>query len=310
MANSIKKIFLTGGNGMVGRNIRENKLIQQYEIFSPNREELDLLNKEKTFDYIKKIKPDLIIHAAGKVGGIQANINNPTDFLEINLEIGRNIILSAKELRVKRLLNIGSSCMYPKDINIPIKEENLLKGQIEPTNEGYALAKIVIAKLCTYIKKENPDLEYKTVIPCNLYGKYDKFDPKVSHLISAIIEKTHKAIINKENFIEIWGDGSAKREFLYAEDLAALIEKCISHFDSIPDIMNLGLGYDYSIKEYYEETAKVLDFKGEFKYNLEKPIGMKRKLLDITILKELGWEVKRSLNEGILKTYSFYKEGK
>ena len=215
------KILLTGGSGMVGRNICDYAQgFSQYELLAPTSKELNLLDKTAVDLYINSHKPDVIIHAAGIVGGIQANIENPVKFLHENTLMGQNIVLSAYQTGIKQLINLGSSCMYPRNAQNPLLEESILTGELEPTNEGYALAKIVTAKLCEYISRTNLDYQYKTLIPCNLYGKYDKFDPIKSHMIPAAIQKVHRAKTEQLTSVEIWGDGLARREFMYAEDLA------------------------------------------------------------------------------------------
>ena len=187
------KIILTGGSGMVGKNFLRHPNISKFQILSPSSKELDLKNLNKTRKFLNFHKPDFVIHAAGIVGGIQANINNPLKFLTDNLEIGKNIVTASKETNIKKLINLGSSCMYPSNYNKPLTEDLIFKGALEPTNEGYALAKIVTARLCQYINHDNKKFNYKTIIPCNLYGKYDSFDPLKSHLIPAIIHKVHTA---------------------------------------------------------------------------------------------------------------------
>ena len=301
-----KKILLTGAHGMVGRNIQENARSKKYDLICPTRIELDLLDKKKVHDFIFDNKPDAIIHAAGKVGGIQANINNPLSFFLDNLVMGVNIVTSAKDLGVTEFINLGSSCMYPKSLNTLLTEDKILSGKLEPTNEGYALSKISISKLCTYINKENPSFKYKTLIPCNIYGKYDKFDPVNSHLIPAIINKIYDAKLNKTDKVEIWGDGEAKREFMYAEDLADAIFFFFERLSQLPDIMNIGLGYDYKILEYYEIIKKLLNYDGKFYFNKSKPVGMSRKVVSINEQNNLGWNPSFSLEKGLKKTISYY----
>lgn len=301
------KILLTGGSGMVGMNILEYSKKHEYTFLSPSSKELNLLNYTSVDNFIKKNNPDFIIHAAGKVGGIQANIAEPVNFLVDNMDMGRNIIMAAKNNSIKNLLNLSSSCMYPRNAKNPLSEDLILQGELEPTNEGYAIAKVMTTRLCEYIMKEDSDKNYKTVIPCNLYGKYDKFDLKNSHMIPAVIRKIHEAkrLGNKE--IDVWGDGSARREFMYAEDLASFIFYAISNFKLMPQNINVGLGEDYTINEYYKCIARIIGFEGSFIHDLTKPIGMKQKLIDDSRLKTFGWSSKTSLQEGLTKTFEFYK---
>jgi len=302
------KILLTGSNGMVGKNILEHNSAHNYDFLTPSSKELNLLNYQDVKNYIAFNQPGFIIHSAGKVGGIQANIKEPVSFLIDNIDMGRNIIMAAKENNIKNLLNLASSCMYPRDAVNPLSENLILKGELEPTNEGYAIAKIMSTRLCEYIVKEDNSKNYKTVIPCNLYGKYDKFHPKNSHMIPAVMRKIHDANLSGANEINIWGDGSARREFMYVEDLSDFIFYAITKFDKMPQNINVGLGYDYSINDYYSEIAKVLDYKGLFSHDLTKPIGMKQKLINNTKQKEFGWKHKTTLKEGLIKTYKYYLE--
>ncbi len=300
------KVLLTGGNGMVGRNILDHPSSAKWDFFSPSSKELDLTNFDATVSYVNKIKPEFIIHAAGYVGGIRANASHPVDFLVNNLDIGRNIIIAAHQAGVKKLLNLGASCMYPRNATNPLTEEMILQGELEPTNEGYALAKIMAARLCQYIHKENSEFQYKTMIPCNIYGRFDKFDPERSHLIPAIIEKLYHAIGNKNLDVEIWGDGKARREFMYADDLADAIFYALSHFGEMPALMNIGVGDDHSINEYYSIVAEVMNFHGVFTHDLDKPVGMLQKLVSVKEQTAWGWKPKTELYEGIQQTYNYY----
>jgi len=301
------RILLTGGNGMVGKNLLEHSKAENYEILAPSSTELDLRDFVKVTKYIKENKPDIIIHAAGLVGGIQANMSRPVDFLVHNLDMGRNIIMAAKDNGVKYLLNMASSCMYPREAQNPLQEELILKGELEPTNEGYAIAKVVATRLCEYIVKENSEFQYKTVIPCNLYGKYDKFSPDHSHMVPAVIKKIYEAQLNNTSEIDIWGDGLARREFMYTGDLADFVFYALEHFGKMPQNINVGLGFDFTINEYYETIAEVIGYKGKFVHDLSKPIGMKQKLIDDSKLKKFGWQHKTSLKDGIKKTLHYFK---
>ena len=304
----MNKILITGSNGMVGRNIIEFPKSKNYILLIPSSEELNLLDRVSVDDFLEEHKPDIIIHCAGIVGGIQANISEPVKFLVDNTQMGLNILMAAKEAKIKKFINMSSSCMYPRDAINPLGEELILRGELEPTNEGYAIAKVTSTRLCEYINREDNSFEYKTVIPCNLYGKYDKFDPKHSHMLPAVIKKIHEAKVNDDVSIDIWGDGTARREFMYAEDLADFIYFALENFEKIPQNINVGLGHDYTINEYYKAIAKVIGFKGEFIHDLTKPIGMKQKLIDDTKLQAFGWKYKTSLEDGIEKIYKYYKE--
>ena len=302
----MQKILITGSNGMVGRNIVEFEKAKNYILLTPLSKELNLLDRNSVDNYLKNNKPDIVIHCAGRVGGIQANMANPVSFLVENTQMGLNIIMSSYELGISKFINMSSSCMYPRDAKNPLNEELILKGELEPTNEGYAIAKVTSTRLCEYINKENISLEYKTIIPCNLYGKYDKFDPKHSHMLPAVIKKIHEAKENKLDEIDIWGNGEARREFMYAQDLADFVYYALENFDSMPQNINVGLGHDYTINEYYEAIKEVVGFKGKFVHDLSKPVGMKQKLIDDTKLQNFNWKYKTSLKDGIKKTYEYY----
>jgi nucleoside-diphosphate-sugar epimerase len=301
------KIMITGGSGMVGKNlINFLNSNTKHTLLSPSSSELDILEFNSVRKYIQKEKPDVIIHCAGYVGGIQANIESPYNFLYKNITMGSNIIESAIFNKVPKLINLGSSCMYPKDLDRELEEKDILTGELEPTNEGYAIAKIAVAKLCEFAKKEF-DLDYKTIIPCNLYGKWDKFDPENSHMIPAVIRKLHLSKRSNEP-AEIWGDGSARREFMFVEDLADFINYSLINYDLLESYTNVGLGYDYSILDYYKEIASVVKYTGSFKFDLTKPSGMKKKLCSIKKQKKIGWIPKHNLKQGLTKTYKFYLE--
>lgn len=294
---------------MVGRNVLKHVNAQKYAVLTPSSSQLDLTNYALVVNYLKKNKPDIIIHCAGQVGGIQANMNDPIGFLDKNVIIGRNLVLASVEAKIKNLLNLGSTCMYPRNANNPLKESDILSGELEETNEGYALAKILVSKLCEYVTRTKPTYQYKTMIPCNIYGPFDKFNANVSHLLPAIIAKVHDAKINKNPIVDIWGDGTARREFMYAGDLGDAIWYCVLNFRRFPQNFNCGVGHDFTVNEYYAAVAKVIGWNGNFKHLSNKPVGMKRKLSDISVQKKLGWSPKTSLQEGIYKTYQFYLSG-
>ena len=301
------KVLLTGANGMVGKNIIDSKP-DNVLLFTPSSQELNLFDFDAVSRYIKVNKPDIIIHAAGIVGGIQANINNPVRFLRENTLMGHNIVWASYENNVGHFINLGSSCMYPKNAINPLTEEQILTGTLEPTNEGYAISKIFSQRLCSSINKETNTNNYKTYIPCNLYGKYDKFDAEWGHMIPSVIKKIYAAKIKGEDTVTIWGDGTARREFMYAADLADFIWKSLLDINTIPELLNVGLGYDYSINEYYNTIAQVVGYNGEFVFDLTKPTGMKQKLVDISLLDKTGWKAKTSLVEGLNETFKFYIE--
>jgi GDP-L-fucose synthase len=303
-------LFITGASGMVGKNLLEsNPDPGKFKIYAKPSSELDLLDYSAVRRYLDEFTPDMIIHCAGKVGGIQANIKSPYDFCFENLQMGLNLVRAAKEVGVKKFINLSSSCAYPRDYVNPLKEEYTLKAELEPTNEGYALAKLSVLKLCEYISIQYPEFQYKTLIPCNLYGRFDKFGEENSHMIPGVIKKIHEAKMAKRKEVVIWGDGLARREFMYCGDLAQCIFRAIDNFETLPQLMNAGIGTDYTINEYYDAIKDVIEFEGHFAHDLSKPVGMKQKLLDVSRQKEWGWMPQTSLADGIRKTYDFFLKG-
>jgi len=293
---------------MVGRNILEHPLASRWDFVAPGSHELDLTDFAATRRFMAEVKPDAVVHSAGRVGGIQANMAHPVDFLVTNVDLGRNVILAAREVGVNKLLNLSSSCMYPRNAPNPLGEDLILKGELEPTNEGYAIAKIFATRLCQYISRENPALHFKTLIPCNLYGRHDKFAPEHSHLLPAIIHKIHYAKSTGAPTVEIWGDGTARREFMYAGDVADATLKALADIESLPETMNVGLGHDYTINEYYAAAAAVVGWQGEFVHDLTKPVGMKQKLVSTVRQSAWGWSPQTSLEQGIRLAYRYYLE--
>ena len=304
----MQRLFLTGGSGMVGQNIQAHDSAKNWDILAPSSAELDLTDPQAVCAYIKMHKPDLVVHAAGRVGGIQANMAQPVGYLDINNVIGRNVIMGTWSEGVRNLINLGSTCMYPAAAPNPLTEDMILTGPLEKTNEGYALAKIMAMRLCEYINREDPTARFKTLIPCNLFGPHDKFDPKHSHLLPAIIHKVHQAKIAGAPNVEIWGNGKARREFMYAPDLADAVLRAASDIETCPELINIGVGHDFTINEYYSEVADVIDWQGKFTHDLTRPVGMKQKLCDVCRATEWGWSAPTSLRVGIEETYKFYCE--
>jgi GDP-L-fucose synthase len=300
-------VLLFGGTGMVGHNTLDLAASRNIDIVAPPRAEVDLLDGKAVLTAMQRYAPSMVIHTAGRVGGIEANMREPVAFLNDNWEMGRNVVMAAREAGVTRLINLGSSCMYPKDSPRPLTEDDILSGPLEPTNEAYAIAKSAVQRLAAYIGSEDARFEYKTLVPCNLYGRYDNFDPRSSHLAAAVIRKLHDAKASGAATVSIWGDGSARREFLYAGDLADAILTVVARFEEAPDVMNVGVGVDHTVNEYYETAARVVGYTGSFTHDLTKPVGMKRKLMDVSRAADLGWRARTTLEEGLARSYEYYR---
>jgi len=301
------RVLLTGAGGMVGGNIAERARNAGWQVFAPNSKELDLRDAEKTFEYLSDQRIDSIVHCAARVGGIAANIATPADFILNNLQIDSSIISAARKLKAKKFIYFGSSCMYPRNISQPMSEDKIMSSALEPTNEGYALAKIAGAKMVESVAKQD-SLDWKVLIPSNLYGPKDNFDKLTSHLVPAVIRKVAEAKADGTSSIEIWGDGQARREFTYVSDVADFVVDNFEVLQHWPAIMNIGYGTDHSIDDYYNAIANELSYQGAFTHNLEKPVGMKLKLMDSSIAKRYGWNPQTDLQTGIAQTINWYLE--
>ena len=303
------RLFITGAGGMVGRNLRDHPGIAEWELLAPSRAELDLMDAGALHAFLARHRPDAVVHAAGLVGGIQANLAEPVRYLAENARIGLNVIEAARAARVPVLINLASSCVYPAGLGHGLTEDRILTGALEPSNEGYALAKIMAMRLVEYAASQDPGLIWRTLIPCNLYGPHDKFDPGRSHLVPAIIDKLHRARTAGVDTVEIWGDGAARREFMYAPDLADAILRALKNPHAVPPVMNVGPGHDHSINDYYRIAAEVIGWRGQFWHDLTRPVGMQRKLLDISHQRVWGWAPETALRDGIALTYAHYLKG-
>jgi len=314
--NSKNKIYIAGHNGMVGSAIvrqLQTKESGNKQLITCNHKELDLTNQQKVNDFISSEKPDQIYLAAAKVGGIYANNSYPADFIYQNLMIQANIIHAAHQNNIQKLLFLGSSCIYPKAVKQPMKEEALLTNTLEPTNEPYAIAKIAGIKLCeSYNRQYNRD--YRSVMPTNLYGPGDNYHLENSHVIPALIKKFHTGKISNASKVTIWGSGNPKREFLYVDDMAAAcvyimnLDKEVYQQQVKPmqSHINVGTGEELTIKKLAETIAKITGFKGKIEFDTTKLDGSKRKLMDSTRLNMLGWHSKINLEQGLKKTYKDY----
>lgn len=304
------KILVLGGRGLVGSAIVRTLKKNGYKnILAPIREELNLLSQEQTLNYFSEKKPEYVFDAAAKVGGIMANNSYRADFIFENLSIQNNIFEASFKHKIKKLLFLGSSCIYPVDCPKPIKEEYLLTAPLEPTNEPYAIAKIAGLKTAENFNKQY-GCQYYSAMPTNLYGEGDNFHPENSHVIPGLIQRMEKTIENGDQTFEVWGTGKPMREFLYVDDMAEACLFLMEYEGHLPNWINIGTGTDVTIKELVETIADVMGFKGELTFNTKKPDGMMRKVMDVSKINNLGWKAKTSLKEGIKKTVEFYKSHK
>ncbi|MCU0317458.1 MAG: GDP-L-fucose synthase [Fimbriimonadaceae bacterium] len=295
------KIFVAGHRGLVGSAIvRRLEKEGASQLILKTRSELDLMNRSQVDKFFQEQKPDYVFLAAAKVGGIHANRSYPADFLLDNLEIQNNVIRAAFETGVKKLLFLGSSCIYPKHAPQPMAEDCLLTGPLEATNEAYAIAKIAGLKLCQALHQQH-GFPAISLMPTNLYGPNDNFDLENSHVLPAMIRKFHSA----EGTVTLWGSGTPRREFLHADDLADASVYLMRNYDS-PELINVGVGEDVSIKELAEQVAKTVGFKGEMVWDSSMPDGTPRKLMDVRKLHQTGWKAKISLEEGLASTYRWF----
>lgn len=304
MENS-SKIFVAGHRGLVGSAIvRALETAGYTNIIKKNRDELDLLDQKAVADFFATEKPEYVFDAAAKVGGIMANKEHPAEFIYQNLVIQNNIIHNAYLNGVKKLVFLGSSCIYPKLAEQPIKEEYLLTGPLEPTNDAYAIAKIAGIMMCQSYNKQY-GTNYISLMPTNLYGPNDNFDLTSSHVLPAMIRKFHEAKTSNSPSVPLWGTGSPMREFLHVDDLADAAVYLMNNYEG-SDIVNIGTGEDVTIKELAELIRDTVGYKGELDWDTSKPDGTPRKLLDVSRLHGLGWKHKISLPEGVKDTYNWY----
>jgi GDP-L-fucose synthase len=303
------RIFLTGSGGMLGHHIKVELESHGYQVIAPRRTDLDLKDAIATSKFIAKNTPDLVIHSAALVGGIQANITNGKKFLIENLQIDHSVIFGSLNSMVPNFIYLGSSCMYPANKMEPLVITDLMTGSLEPTNENYAIAKITGTKLIEAIDSD-VGLNWKTFILSNLYGPGDHFEPDKAHLLAAIISKVSYALENNYTEISMWGDGKVRREFTYVVDLAKWIVGSVPVIQSFPSLLNVGCGNDHTVKEFYEIASEVLGFKGQIIPDLSKPNGNLRKLMDSSVARTLGWNPSTSLREGILSTHQWWVENR
>lgn len=305
MINYDSKIYIAGHRGMAGSAIYRKMLEKGYRNFVlKTSKDLDLTVQKDCESFFEKERPDVVILAAAKVGGIMANINSPATFLYDNLMIQNNVIHCSYKYGVKKLVFLGSSCIYPRECPQPMKESYLLDGKVEPTNEGYAIAKIAGIKLCEMYNRQY-GCDFISIMPCNLYGVGDNFDPIRSHVVAATIRKIHEAKMNNSPNVTVWGTGTARRELLYVDDMA---DACVFLMENYKgnEFFNVGTGSDISIYDLTLLVKDIIGYKGNLILDSSKPDGMPQKLLDCSKLSDFGWTYKTELKEGIIKTYKWY----
>lgn len=309
MLKKKSKIYISGHNGLVGSAILRRLKLQGYKnLLTISKKKLDLTNEKKVFNFIKKNKPEFVINAAAKVGGILDNNSKPAEYIYTNLSIQQNIIHASFKNNVKNLIFLGSSCIYPRDAKQPIKEEYLLSGKLEKTNEPYAIAKIAGIKMCESYNLQY-GTNYKCLMPCNLYGPNDNYDLKTSHFFAALISKIHQAKIKNKKKILLWGTGEPKRELMHVDDLA---DACIFFLEKKTNhpLINIGSGREMKIIEYAKFVMKKIGFDGKIVLDKSKPDGTPRKIIDCKIARAYGWEAKITLDSGFDLTYSIYCKNK
>lgn len=302
------RIYLAGHRGMVGHAIQRALDTRGLSdnLITRTSTQLDLRDQSAVGDLFASEKPDIVILAAARVGGILANAESPADFLYDNLAIASNVIHAAHQAGVRKLVNLGSSCIYPREAPQPIPESSLLTGPLETTNRAYAIAKIAAIELCDAYRSQHGD-DFVSAMPTNLYGPFDNFDPHTSHVLPALLRKAHEAKQRGDATLEVWGSGRPKREFLHVDDVADAILFLLEHV-SAPGPINVGSGRDLSIRDLAELIAEIVGFKGELVFDPTKPDGTPRKLMDVSRLTTLGWRSKIPLREGIAATYVWYLE--
>jgi GDP-L-fucose synthase len=301
-----KRVYVAGHKGMMGSAIVRRLANEKSEILVADRRVLDLTNQQATEDWLVRTRPDAIILAAGLVGGIYANNTYPADFIANNLAIALNVIRGAHMVGVKKLLALGSSCIYPKLAPQPLTEDALLSGPLEPTNEWYAIAKIATIKLCEAYRKQH-GCDFVSVMPTNLYGLNDNYHPKNSHVPAALIRRFHEAKSDNAPTVTVWGSGTPRREFFCADDAADACIFVMKHYSEL-GFLNIGTGEDITIKEFAELVADIVGYNGKIVYDTSRPDGTPRKLLDVSKVRKLGWIPKTRLRDGLARAYSDFLE--
>lgn len=301
------RVYVAGHTGMVGSAIVRRLASEGCELLTASHQTLDLTRQSDTEQWLERMKPDAVFLAAGRVGGIYANQTFPANFIAENLAINLNVIQAAHRLGIKKLLALGSSCIYPKFADQPMTEESLLAGPLEPTNQWYAVAKIAAIKLCEAYRKQH-GMDFISVMPTNLFGRGDNYHPKTSHVPAALIRRFHEAKLANAPTVVVWGTGKPRREFLSSDDLADACVFLMKHY-SEPEFLNIGTGEDITIADFASEIASVVGYKGKIEFDTSRPDGPPRKLLDVSKMKKLGWAPKVKLRDGLASAYADFLAG-
>ena len=299
-------VLVTGASGMLGQHLVPMLEDKGHRVLAPSREDVDLTDADATQAYIQSTTIDAVVHCAAYVAGIASSKASKHHSFDANVSMGMNLIRSSLESGITTLLNVGSATVYPSEAPQPLSESSLGQGAFEGPIEGYALSKYVVYRACA-MANEQHNVSYKTVLPCNLFGPYDNFSLETGHMLPAILHRMHQAKEQNNSPIVIWGDGSAKREFLYAPDLADFICFALDNFESLPEVMNVGSGVEVSVNELHEHMAKVTGYTGELKHDFDKPVGRSRRYLNLQYQQQLGWSPKTPFKEALAITYDYLR---
>ncbi len=300
------RVLVTGAAGFVGQHLVATLRDAGHDVVATSRDRLDLRDEGAVTALCDAERITTVVHAAGRVGGIAANIAAPVDFFVENALVGCAVVRGARAAGVRRLLNLSSSCAYPRDRD-RLSEDDLMTGPLEPTNEGYALAKIAIMRLCDWTAAAPDAPAYRTILPCNLYGPGDVFDDERAHLVARVVAKVVEAMDSGRMAIEVWGDGTARREFMHVRDLADAVRFLLPRLETLPQHLNVGTGADESVNGYYLAACRVAGYAGMLDHDLARPVGMTRKLLDVSRLRQVGWQSRIGLDEGLRETIAWYR---
>lgn len=299
-------VLVTGASGMLGQHLVPMLENRGYQVLAPSREDVDLTDAAATSTYFQANTIDAVVHCAAYVAGIASSKASKHHSFDANVSMGMNLIRSCLDNKISTLLNVGSATVYPSDAPQPLSETSLGQGAFEGPIEGYALSKYVVYRACA-MANEQYDVAFKTILPCNLFGPYDNFSLETGHMLPAILHRMHQAKEQDNAPIVIWGDGSAKREFLYAPDLADFICFSLENFEALPEVMNVGSGVEVSVKEMHQHMAKITGYSGELKHDLDKPVGRLRRYLDLHHQQRLGWSPKTPFEEALALTYDYLR---